>query len=223
MPANIKLEEGWRNLLANQFDQRYFDQLNNFLLQEKQKGEIVFPPENQIFAALHLTPPEMIKVVIIGQDPYHGPGQAHGLCFSVNDGVKFPPSLQNIFKELKSDCNIQMPISGNLSRWATQGVLLLNATLTVRKDQPGSHQKQGWESFTDQIIKTISDQKNNIVFLLWGKFAQGKVALINANKHLILMAAHPSPLSAYHGFFGCRHFSKTNAFLKSKGIPEIQW
>lgn len=223
MPANIKLEEGWKNLLSNEMAQPYFQSLKEFLLQEKQRGEIILPPGNQIFNALDLTPPEKVKVVILGQDPYHGQGQAHGLCFSVNDGVKQPPSLQNIFKELNVDCHIPIPISGNLTHWARQGVLLLNAILTVRKDQPASHQNHGWETFTDFIIREISKEKEHLVFMLWGKFAQSKVPLIDPNKHLILTAAHPSPFSAYHGFFGCRHFSKTNAYLTQHGLEKINW
>ena len=223
MPDTIKLHTSWKNALHQEFEKPYFVQLKSFLLDEKNKGEVIFPPATLLFAALDLTPLENVKVVILGQDPYHGIGQAHGLCFSVNDGIRFPPSLQNIFKELKSDINFQMPLSGNVTKWAQQGVLLLNATLSVRKDQAGSHQNKGWEQFTDKIIETVSIQNKHVVFILWGKFAQSKIPLINATKHLILTAAHPSPLSAYNGFFGCRHFSKTNVYLKANGIKEIDW
>ena len=223
MLLSVKLHESWKSALAHEFDQPYFAALNSFLLKEKERGEVIYPPDEQIFAALDMTPLQDVKVVILGQDPYHGIGQAHGLSFSVNDGVKFPPSLQNIFKELQSDCGIPIPLSGNLTKWATQGVLLLNATLTVRKDQAGSHQKKGWEIFTDAVIKTISNHHAHIVFILWGRFAQSKIHLIDASKHLILTAAHPSPLSAYNGFFGCKHFSKTNAYLKANGKQEIKW
>ncbi len=223
MSDTIKLGESWKPLLLEEFQKDYFRDLKKFLLQEKAAGQIIYPPGDKIFAALDTTPFEQLKVVIIGQDPYHGVGQANGLCFSVNDGIPQPPSLQNIFKELKDDCGFTIPVSGNLKKWASHGVLLLNATLTVRKDQPGSHQKRGWEIFTDTIIKKISEDKEHIVFILWGKFAQSKEPLIDQHKHLILKAAHPSPFSAYNGFFGCKHFSKTNAYLKEHGMEEIDW
>ncbi len=223
MSNTIKLHDSWKTLLAQEFEKDYFKQLKQFLLNEKNAGAKIFPPGNQIFAALDFTPFDEVKIVLLGQDPYHGFGQAHGLCFSVNDGVKIPPSLQNIFKELKADCEVDIPISGNLMKWANQGILLLNATLTVRANEAGSHQNKGWETFTDEIIKSISDKKEHIVFILWGRFAQSKEVLIDANKHLVLKAAHPSPFSAYNGFFGCKHFSKTNAYLKQYGITELDW
>ena len=223
MTENVKLNESWKMLLQDEFEKSYFKELRQFIIDEKNKGAKIFPPGSQIFAALDHTPFEKVKVVLLGQDPYHGPGQAHGLCFSVNDGVPFPPSLQNIFKELKADCGCEIPKSGSLIKWAGQGVLLLNATLTVRANEAGSHQNKGWEIFTDTIIKTISDKKEHIVFILWGKFAQSKEPLIDASKHLILKAAHPSPFSAYNGFFGCKHFSKTNTYLKENGLKEIDW
>jgi uracil-DNA glycosylase len=223
MSTEVKIEQSWKAILNAEFEKEYFKSLKQFLLEEKAKGEKVYPPGSQIFAAFDHTPFDQLKVVILGQDPYHGPGQAHGLCFSVNDGIRQPPSLQNIFKELKEDCSCEIPQSGNLVKWADQGVLLLNATLTVRANQAGSHQGKGWETFTDTVIQKIAEQKKNIVFILWGKFAQGKETLIDHSKHLILKAAHPSPFSAYNGFFGCRHFSKTNEYLKAHGLKEINW
>ena len=218
-----KLDNSWFELLSDEFNADYFKQLKDFLVTERQKHTI-YPPGSLIFSAFNQTPVDKVKAVILGQDPYHGPGQAHGLCFSVNEGVRFPPSLQNIFKELKSDIGMETPQSGNLSKWANEGVLLLNATLTVRANNAGSHQNRGWELFTDAAIRKLSSERKNLVFLLWGRFAQKKEAIIDKNNgHLILKAAHPSPLSAYSGFFGCKHFSKTNAFLKSKGIEPIDW
>ena len=218
-----KLNNSWFELLSDEFNAHYFKQLKDFLVTERQKHTI-YPPGSLIFSAFDQTPVDQVKTVILGQDPYHGPGQAHGLCFSVNEGVRFPPSLQNIFKELKSDIGMKTPQSGNLSKWANEGVLLLNATLTVRANNAGSHQNRGWELFTDAAIRKLSSERKNLVFLLWGRFAQKKEAIIDKNNgHLILKAAHPSPLSAYSGFFGCKHFSKTNAFLKSKGIEPIDW
>lgn len=218
-----KIEPSWLDLLESEFNAPYFSELRNFLVKEKQT-QTVYPPGSLIFNAFDHTPVDKVKAVILGQDPYHGPNQAHGLCFSVNDGIQFPPSLQNIFKELKSDIGMEIPRSGNLTKWADQGVLLLNATLTVRAGQAGSHQKHGWEQFTDAAIQRLSDQRNNLVFLLWGRYAQNKEALINKNNgHLILKSVHPSPLSAHSGFFGCKHFSKTNEFLSSKGIAPIDW
>jgi uracil-DNA glycosylase len=217
------IDDSWFTLLKNEFESEYFQSLKDFLVLEK-AGQVVYPPGSLIFNAFDHTPVSAVKAVILGQDPYHGPNQANGLCFSVNDGVRFPPSLQNIFKELKTDIGMEMPFSGNLTKWANEGVLLLNATLTVRARNAGSHQGKGWEQFTDAAIQKLSNQRENLVFLLWGKFAQNKEVLISKNNgHLILKAPHPSPFSAHSGFFGCRHFSKTNEFLKSKGIVEIDW
>lgn len=217
-----KIEPSWKNVLIDEFNKPYFVALKEFLVEEKKKY-VVYPAGANIFNAFACTPFNKVKVVIIGQDPYHGPGQAHGLSFSVPEGIQKPPSLVNIFKELQSDIGKPIPESGNLESWARQGVLLLNATLTVRANQAGSHQKHGWEQFTDSVIRTLSDQKSGLVFLLWGRFAQDKAALIDASKHHILKAAHPSPLSAYNGFFGCKHFSKTNEILLSQGETAIEW
>lgn len=219
--SDVNIHQSWKNSLDDQFQAPYFSELKTFLINEKKK-HIVFPPGNKIFSAFDHTPFDKVKVVIIGQDPYHGPGQANGLCFSVNPGIRKPPSLVNICKELESDLGIPVPRDGNLEAWAEQGVLLLNATLTVRANMPGSHQKKGWEHFTDAVIKTISDQKKGIVFLLWGNFAQTKTELIDKEKHFILTAAHPSPL-ARGAFFGCKHFSKTNKILEHQGIMPIDW
>lgn len=216
------LNTNWQNLLKDEFDKDYFKELQEFIKQEEKKHTI-YPPEDEVFSAFNLTPFDNLKAVIMGQDPYHGAGQAHGLSFSVKKNVKIPPSLKNIFKELYSDLGFPVAGSGYLKSWAEQGVLMLNATLTVRAKEAGSHQKKGWETFTNRVIKSISEEKENIVFILWGKFAQSKAELINENKHFILRAAHPSPFSAYNGFFGCKHFSKTNEYLKSKNIPEINW
>lgn len=221
MQVNPQIEASWKRVLAKEFQSDYFIELKKFLLSEKQRYEI-YPPGPRIFAAYNYTPFDKVKVVILGQDPYHNPGEAHGLCFSVNDGVKIPPSLQNIFKELQDDIGCPIPKSGNLEKWALQGVFLLNTSLTVRKNQPGSHRNIGWEKFTDATIRAISMHKRNVVFLLWGKWAMEKMDLIDKNKHLVLTASHPSPL-ARTGFLGCRHFSKTNAYLKSKGIEPIDW
>lgn len=217
----IQLNDSWKKVLAQEFEKEYFLKLQAFLVEEKKKFTI-FPQESQIFNAFNKTPFEKVKVVLIGQDPYHGIGQANGLSFSVNDDIRKPPSLVNIFKELETDLGLQIPESGNLEPWADQGVLLLNATLTVRASEAGSHQKKGWEIFTDKVIQHISEERENVVFLLWGNFAQGKSELIDANKHLILKAAHPSPL-ARGAFFGSKPFSQTNAFLKTKGLGEIDW
>ena len=219
---NPKIEESWKVLLSDEFSKYYFIKLKQFLLEEK-KQHTIYPRGSDIFNAFNFTPFEKIKVVILGQDPYHGNGQAHGLSFSVPDGVKKPPSLKNIFKELAEDLQIPIAKTGNLTSWAKQGVLLLNATLTVRSKKAGSHQKKGWEKFTDAIIQKISTEKEGVIFLLWGRFAQDKVKLIDKNKHQILTAPHPSPFSAYSGFFGCKHFSKTNAILKEQGLIEINW
>jgi len=220
---NVKIHESWKPHLEDEFSKPYFEDLVQFVKTEY-KDFKCFPPGKEIFNAFNYCHFEDTKVVIIGQDPYHGIGQAHGLCFSVNDGVTHPPSLINIFKEIEQDLNLSYPTSGNLLRWAKQGVLLLNATLSVRAHQAGSHQKKGWETFTDAVIKTVSNTKLNVVFLLWGGYAKQKVRLINGSKHYILLSGHPSPLSANRGFwFGNKHFSKTNKFLKSKGLKPINW
>lgn len=217
-----KIEESWKNALLSEFNSSYFAQLKEFLLSER-KLHTIYPPASTIFEALNKTPLHKVKVVILGQDPYHGPGQAHGLSFSVPQGLPLPPSLKNIFKEISDDIGLAMPKNGNLESWAAQGVLLLNATLTVRAHQAGSHQKQGWERFTNAAIKAVSDNNKGVIFLLWGSYAQAKAELIDQSKHHILKAPHPSPLSAYRGFFGCRHFSKTNTLLINQGLEPINW
>jgi len=219
---NPIIEEGWKEVLMEEFQSPYFSTLKEFLVEEKKK-HIIYPPGKLIFNAFKHTPFDQVKVVILGQDPYHGLGQAHGLCFSVPHGIPQPPSLVNIFKELLSDLGAAIPAHGNLEPWADQGVLLINATLTVRDSQAGSHQKQGWETFTNRVIENVSELKSGVVFLLWGRYAQAKESLIDGSKHLILKAAHPSPLSAYNGFFGCRHFSKANEYLKQQGLEGIDW
>ncbi|MDH5597757.1 MAG: uracil-DNA glycosylase [Cyclobacteriaceae bacterium] len=219
---DVRIAPGWKEILSDYFEKEEFITLTEFVRMEYNQYTI-YPPGKRIFSAFDLCSFEDIKVVIIGQDPYHGQGQANGLCFSVSDGIKKPPSLVNIFKELESDLNIPMPESGNLERWARQGVLLLNATLTVRAQSPGSHQKRGWEEFTDFVIHQISDKKEGVVFILWGAYAQKKGTVINKNKHCVIQSAHPSPFSAYNGFFGSRPFSKANDYLKSKGLSEIDW
>jgi len=219
---NVQIEESWKRHLAPEFEKPYFVNLTNFVREEYGKGA-VYPPGPLIFNAFNLCPFDRVKVVIIGQDPYHGPGQAHGLCFSVNDGIPFPPSLVNIFKEIGSDLGTPIPATGNLTRWANQGVLLLNATLTVRAHQAGSHQNHGWEEFTDAAIRALATERENLVFLLWGAYAQKKGAFIDRNRHLVLASVHPSPLSAYHGFFGNKHFSKTNEYLVAHGQEPIRW
>ena len=206
---NVQIEESWKQVLTPEFDKDYFIRLTEFVRREYQTTT-VYPPGKLIFNAFNLCPYNKVKVVIIGQDPYHGPGQAHGLCFSVNDGIPFPPSLQNIFKEIHDDLGTPIPTTGNLTRWAEQGVLLLNATLTVRAHQAGSHQRQGWEEFTDAAIRALAENREHLVFILWGAYAQKKGAFIDRNKHLVLTSVHPSPLSAYHGFFGNKHFSRAN-------------
>ena len=216
------IEAGWKSVLMDQFQSPYFRTLKEFLQEEKKKYTL-YPPGRLIFNAFQRTPFDRVKVVILGQDPYHGKGQAHGLCFSVPQGIPKPPSLVNIFKELHSDLGISIPEHGNLEKWADQGVLLINATLTVRDSQAGSHQKRGWETFTNRVIEVVSQEKNGVVFLLWGRFAQAKESLIDSGKHLILKSAHPSPLSAYNGFFGCRHFSKTNDYLNKQEETGIDW
>ncbi len=216
------IEDTWKQVLYSQFESDYFLNLKSRLLEDK-KQFTIYPPGSQIFTAFNYTPFPQVKVVILGQDPYHGPGQANGLCFSVSPGIKKPPSLENIFKELNADLGIPIPQSGNLEKWARQGVLLLNASLTVRANSPNSHHDFGWHIFTDEVIRQLSIQKSGLVFLLWGKFAQSKENLIDTTRHHILKAAHPSPLSAYAGFLGCKHFSKTNQILRSLALPEIDW
>ena len=219
---DVKIEESWKQHIGAEFDKQYFVDLTSFVRQEYMHTTC-YPPAKLIFNAFNLCPFDKVKVVIIGQDPYHEPGQAQGLCFSVNDGVQFPPSLVNIFKEIENDCGTPVPPSGNLTRWAEQGVLLLNATLTVRAHQAGSHQRRGWEEFTDAAIKALSRDREHLVFILWGSYAQGKAAFIDQSKHLVLKSAHPSPLSAYRGFFGNRHFSRTNEYLVQNGEEPVKW
>jgi len=219
---DVKIETSWKEVLKEEFEKDYFIKLTEFVRNEF-KTKLVFPPAPQIFNAFNHCPFDKVKVVIIGQDPYHNVNQAHGLCFSVNDGVDFPPSLLNIFKEIERDLSITMPKSGNLTRWADQGVLLLNATLTVEAHKAASHQGKGWESFTDSVIRKIADEKEHVVFMLWGNYAQQKGAFINASRHLVLKTVHPSPLSAYRGFIGCGHFSAANKYLQQFGIEEIKW
>lgn len=225
MSTDVKpqLEAGWLAQLRDEFEQPYFKQIKQTLLADHQNGYTIYPPGKLIFNAFNLTPFEEVKVVILGQDPYHGPGQAHGLCFSVQHGVKPPPSLENMFKELATDVGMQRPNHGNLESWAKQGVFLLNAFLTVRASSPASHSKIGWEQFTDAVIKKLSDGRSGLVFLLWGKFAQQKAELIDRSKHHILMAPHPSPFSANRGFFGCKHFSKANQLLQQQGLQPVDW
>lgn len=219
---NVQIEESWKQVLTPEFDKDYFIRLTEFVRREYQTTT-VYPPGKLIFNAFNLCPYNKVKVVIIGQDPYHGPGQAHGLCFSVNDGIPFPPSLQNIFKEIHDDLGTPIPTTGNLTRWAEQGVLLLNATLTVRAHQAGSHQRQGWEEFTDAAIRALAENREHLVFILWGAYAQKKGAFIDRNKHLVLTSVHPSPLSAYHGFFENKHFSRANEYLIQHGEEPIKW
>lgn len=219
---NVQIEDSWKTQLQPEFDKDYFRALTAFVRDEYQH-HTVYPPGKLIFNAFNLCPFHKVEVVIIGQDPYHGPGQAHGLCFSVNDGVPFPPSLVNIFKEIKNDTGANPPPGGNLTRWAEQGVLLLNATLTVRAHQAGSHQKKGWEAFTDAAIQLLAEQKEHLVFILWGAYAQKKGAFIDRSRHLVLSSAHPSPLSAYNGFFGNKHFSTANDYLLAHGKTPIVW
>ncbi|MDR1719954.1 MAG: uracil-DNA glycosylase [Dysgonamonadaceae bacterium] len=219
---DVRIETSWKQQLNNEFNQPYFYNLTEFVRKEYQSFT-VYPPGNQIFNAFDQCSFDRVKVVILGQDPYHEPGQAHGLCFSVNDGVPFPPSLQNIFKEIASDLGTSIPVTGNLERWARQGVLLLNATLTVRAHQAGSHQHKGWEQFTDAVVHAINDAKQHVVFILWGSFAQSKGAFIDTSRHLVLRSPHPSPLSAHRGFFGNKHFSKTNQYLIRTGQTPIEW
>jgi uracil-DNA glycosylase len=222
MASDVKIAPSWKEKLSGEFSKPYFIQLIEFVRNEY-RTQVVYPPAREIFRAFDCCDFDQVKVVIIGQDPYHGPGQANGLCFSVRPDVKMPPSLVNIFKEIQSDLGKPFPPNGDLERWAKQGVLLLNATLTVKASSPGSHQNKGWETFTDAVIREISEDKTNIVFLLWGSYAQKKGEVIDRSKHLVLASPHPSPFSADRGFFGNKHFSKTNDYLKGKGLKEIDW
>ncbi len=219
---DVRIEPSWKNVLQPEFDKPYFKELTDFVRTEY-KTKRIFPPAGLIFNAFDQCPFDRVKVVILGQDPYHGEGQAHGLCFSVNDGVRFPPSLVNIFKEIEDELGKPAPASGNLLRWSRQGVLLLNATLTVQAHTPGSHQGHGWEQFTDNVIRTLATQKEHLVFLLWGAYAQSKAAFIDPTRHLVLQSAHPSPFSAHRGFFGNGHFARTNQYLREHGMEEIDW
>ena len=219
---DVRIEDSWKARLQDEFDKPYFAALTQFVRNEYAAGT-VYPPGREMFAAFDACPFDDVRVVILGQDPYHEPGQAHGLCFSVNDGVQFPPSLVNIFKEIESDLGRPMPSSGNLMRWAKQGVLLLNATLTVRAHQAGSHQNKGWEAFTDAVIHRLATERNHIVFILWGSYAQRKGSFIDRNRHFVLQSPHPSPLSAYRCFFGNKHFSRANAYLIANGYKPIDW
>lgn len=219
---NVRIEPSWQQRLQPEFDKPYFEKLTDFVRHEY-ATKTIYPPGSQIFAAFDACPFDRVKVVILGQDPYHEPNQAHGLCFSVNDHIPFPPSLQNIFKEIESDLGIPVPKSGNLTRWARQGVLLLNATLTVEAHRAASHQGKGWETFTDAVIHKLAEEREHLVFILWGAYAQRKGEFIDRNRHLVLQSPHPSPLSAHRGFFGNHHFSQTNAYLVAHGIEPIQW
>jgi len=219
----IKLDPSWLEPLQAEFDQPYMGELKRFLLAERDAGKRIFPAGANWFRALDLTPLDKVKVVILGQDPYHGPGQAHGLCFSVPEGVRPPPSLVNIYKELESDLGIRRPPHGFLEHWATQGVLLLNSVLTVEMGMAASHRDRGWERFTDAVVQLVNDKPQPVVFMLWGSYAQKKASFVDTNRHLVLKAPHPSPLSAHSGFLGCRHFSKANAFLESRGLAPIDW
>lgn len=219
----IQLEPGWKTALQNEFDQPYMKDLGAFLRREKAAGKTIYPPGSLIFSALNSTPLDRVKAVILGQDPYHGPGQAHGLAFSVQPGVPTPPSLQNIFKELKRDLNLEIPAHGYLQSWAEQGVLMLNTSLTVEQGMAGSHAKAGWQVFTDRVIEVVNAQREHLVFMLWGAHAQGKSRLIDATRHLMLKSAHPSPLSAHRGFLGNGHFSRANQFLQQHGLEPIDW
>ncbi len=223
MTDKIKLHESWKRVLGQEFELPYMRELKSFLLAEKQRGKVIYPAGSNWFAAFNYTPFDQVKVVVLGQDPYHGPNQAHGLCFSVLPGVQIPPSLVNIYKELEADLGIARARHGCLTHWAKQGVLLLNASLTVERGNAGSHQGKGWEEFTDRAVAVLNEQREGLVFLLWGSYAQRKGALIDGSKHLVLKAPHPSPLSAHRGFLGCRHFSKTNEYLQSKGLEPIDW
>ena len=219
---DVKIDASWKKVLQDEFEKPYFAQLTNFV-RDEYKTKKIFPPGNMIFSAFDHCPFDKVKVVIIGQDPYHNDGQAHGLCFSVNTGVDFPPSLINIFKEIERDLGKPIPTTGNLVRWADQGVLLINATLTVQAHSAGSHQGRGWETFTDAVIRKVAEEKEHVVFMLWGNYAQQKGAVVDGQKHLVLKSVHPSPLSAYRGFIGCGHFSAANEYLTSKGLSPINW
>lgn len=221
--STIKLEPTWKQQLESEFTLPYMQNLKQFLVEEKQSGKTIYPRGQDIFAALDLTPFDQVKVVILGQDPYHGPNQAHGLCFSVQKGVRIPPSLVNIYKELNTDLGLPIPQHGCLTHWAEQGVLLLNAVLTVQAHMAASHQGKGWEQFTDKIIHRLNDEREHLVFMLWGSYAQRKAQFVDTHKHLVLKAVHPSPLSAHRGFLGCKHFSQCNDYLKSHGIETIDW
>lgn len=223
MTATPKLEPGWLAVIGDEFNKPYMHELRTFLQQEKNAGKIIYPPGSLWFNAFNTTPFDKVKVVILGQDPYHGPGQAHGLCFSVQQGVAFPPSLQNIFKERQQDLGFSPPQHGCLQHWAEQGVLLLNAVLTVEQGKAGSHQGKGWEIFTDAAIRALNDKREHLVFLLWGSYAEKKGAFIDQQRHLVLKSPHPSPLSAHRGFLGNRHFSKTNAYLERHGLQPVDW
>lgn len=223
MPRDIQLEPGWKALLADQFELDYMQALRRFLQSEKQQGKQIYPAGADIFNALNSTPFDQVKVVILGQDPYHGPDQAHGLCFSVRPGVALPPSLQNIYKEIHADLGLPIPRSGCLDAWAQQGVLLLNSVLTVAAGQAASHQGKGWEVFTDKVISVLNEHRQDLVFLLWGSYAQRKGAMIDRKRHLVLQSPHPSPLSAHRGFFGNQHFSRTNAWLREHNKTPIDW
>lgn len=223
MSDSVKLEDSWKQALSAEFSSPYMSKLKDFLKGEMTSGKWIFPKGAEYFRAMDLTPLENVKVVILGQDPYHGDGQAHGLCFSVQPGVRIPPSLVNIYKELDSDLGIPPARHGFLESWAKQGVLLLNSVLTVERGRAASHQGQGWEQFTDAVIRQVNELDHPVVFLLWGSYAQRKASFVDTSKHLVLKAPHPSPLSAHNGFFGCKHFSKANAFLREKGLPEIDW
>ena len=218
----VKIAQDWKDILAPEFEKPYFEQLTHFV-REEYAAHRVYPRGSNIFRAFDKCPFDKVKVVIIGQDPYHGPGQAHGLCFSVADGVPFPPSLQNIFKEVHADTGAEIPLSGNLDRWAEQGVLLLNAVLTVREHEAASHAGKGWENFTDAVVRAVAERKEGVVYMLWGSYAQRKGAIADSTKNLILKTVHPSPLSAYRGFLGCRHFSQANAYLEGIGKEPIKW
>lgn len=220
---DIKLESQWQKLLNSELEKPYMKELWDYLREERAQGKVIYPSDADIFAALNLTPFDQVKVVILGQDPYHGPNQAHGLSFSVKPGIKIPPSLVNIFKELKTDLNIDPPKDGILTNWAQQGVLLLNNVLTVEDGKAGSHHQKGWEKFTDKIIELLNEKKENLVFILWGSPAQKKAAKVDESKHFVLKSVHPSPLSSYRGFFGSKPFSQTNQFLASKGITQVNW
>jgi len=219
----IRLDHSWKRRLADEFSRPHMVALRQFLLERKRAGAVIYPPGGLIFNALDSTPFERVKVVILGQDPYHGPGQAHGLCFSVPEGVEWPPSLRNIFRELEDDLSCRAPISGNLQHWADQGVLLLNAVLTVERGRAGSHQGKGWEQFTDRVVSELNAHRDGLVFMLWGSYAMKKGAVIDRQRHLVLTAPHPSPLSAHRGFFGCRHFSRANSWLERRGEKPIRW